>query len=69
MPLSRIFTALEKFPPRREKEAPEDESGLDGFTFLASTHWESLLPSLKEKLNQLGDLGVEENWLSVRQRV
>ena len=49
MPLSHICTAPEKCPPRIEKEAPEDESGHDGFTLLASTHWESHLPSLKEK--------------------
>ena len=49
VPLSHICTGLEQFPPRREKEAPEDESGLDGFTLLASTHWVSHFPSLKKK--------------------
>ena len=49
VPLSHICTAPEKCPPRREKEAPEDESGLDGFTLLASTHWVSHFPNLKEK--------------------
>ena len=29
VPLSHICTAPEKCPSRREKEAPEDESGLD----------------------------------------
>ena len=29
VPLGHICTAIEKCPPRREKEAPEDESGLD----------------------------------------
>ena len=69
MPLIHICTAPEKCPPRREKEAPEDESGIDGFTLLASTHWESHFPSLKEKRNHLGEVGFEENWLSVRQIV
>ena len=69
VPLSHIFTALEKCPLRREKEALEDESGHDGFTLLASAHWEYHFPSVKEKSNDLGDLGFEENWLSVRQRV
>ena len=49
VPLSHISTALEKFLPRRGKEAPEDESGFDGFTLLASAHWESHFPSVKEK--------------------
>ena len=49
VPLIHIRTAPEKCPPRRENEAPEDESGLDGFTLLASTHWVSHFPSLKEK--------------------
>ena len=49
VPLNHICIAAEKCPSRREKEAPEDESGLDGFTLLASTHWVSHLPSLKEK--------------------
>ena len=66
VPLSHICTAPEKCVLRREKEAPEDESGHDGFTLLASNHWESHFPSVKEKLNDLGDLGFEENWLSVR---
>ena len=69
MPLNHICTVPEKFSSRREKEAPEDESGLDGFTLLDSTHWESHFPSLKGKQNHLGDLGFEEKWLSVRQRV
>ena len=49
MPLSHIFTAPEKCLPRREKEAPEDESGLNGFTLLASTQCASHFPILKEK--------------------
>ena len=49
VPLSHIFTAPEKCPLRREKEAQKDESGLNGFTFLASTNWEYHLPSFKEK--------------------
>ena len=67
VPLGHICTAPEKCPlrrekvPRREEEAPEDESGIDGFTLLASTHCASHFPSLKEKLNHLGDLGFEEN--------
>ena len=69
VPLNHICTALEKCPPRREKEVAEYENGLDGFTFFLSTHWESHLSSLKEKWNHLGDLGFEENWLSVRQSV
>ena len=48
MPLSHICTTPEKCPSRREKEALEDESGLDGFTLLASTHWVSHLQNLKE---------------------
>ena len=66
VPLSHICTVPEKFPSRGEKEAPEDESGIDGFTLLASTHWKCHVTIVKEKLN---DLGFEENWLSVRQRV
>ena len=69
VPLNHICTVAEKCPLRREKEAQEDESGLFGFILLNSTHWESHLPSLKEKINHLGDLGFEENCLSVRQRV
>ena len=69
VPLSHIFSALEKFLSRREKEAPENESGLDGFTLLASTHWESHFPSLTGKRNHLGDLGFAENSLSVIKRV
>ena len=49
VPLIHICTAPEKCPPRREKEDPEDESGHGGFTLLASTHWESHFPSVKEK--------------------
>ena len=67
--ICQIFTAPKKCPPRREKEAPEDESGLNGFTLLASTHWESHFPSLKEKQNHLGDLGFAKSRLSVRKRV
>ena len=48
VPLIHIRTAPKKCSSRREKEAPEDESGHDGFT-LASTHWESHFPSVKEK--------------------
>ena len=48
VPLTHIFTAPEKCPPKREKEAPEDESGIDGFTLLASTQCASHLPILKE---------------------
>ena len=44
-------------------------SSLDGFTLLSSTQCASHFPSLREKLNHLGDLGFEENWLSVGQRV
>ena len=69
VPLSHIFTAPEKYPPRREKEALEDESGFDGFNVLASTQCAYYFPILKEKWNHLGDLGFEENWLSVRQRI
>ena len=47
--LSHICTAPEKCSPRREREALEDESDLDGFTLLASAYWVSHLPSLKEK--------------------
>ena len=69
MPLSHIYIALEKCPPRREKEAPEDESGLEDSPCFIYTHWVYNLPILKEKWNHLSDLGFEENWLSVRQRV
>ena len=48
VPLSHFCTTLEN-SPRRQKEALEDESGHDGFTLLASTHWESHFPSVKEK--------------------
>ena len=69
VPLDHICTALEKCPPRREKEASEYESGLDGFTLFDFTHWVSHFPILKEKSNHHSDLGFEENWLSVRQIV
>ena len=69
VPLSHIFTAPEKCPPRREKEATEDESGFCGLSLLNYTHWEYHLPNLKEKWNYLGDLGFAENYSSVRQKV
>ena len=53
--------AKERESAKEREEALEDESGLDVFTLLASSHWESHLPSLKEKWNDLGDLGFEEN--------
>ena len=55
VPLIHICTAPEKCSPRREKvprrdkEAPEDEIGLDGFNLLDSTHYSSHFPSFKEK--------------------
>ena len=49
VPLSHSFTAPKKCPPRREKEATEDESGFSGLTLLNYTHWEYHLPNLKEK--------------------
>ena len=48
VPLIHICTPPEKCSSRREKEAPEDETSLDGFTLLAYTHWISHFPNLKE---------------------
>ena len=70
MPLSHICIAPEKFPPRREKEAPEDESGLDGFLSLSKETlnynlWtfhncvREIIPSIGEdkKLTKYGIIG------------
>ena len=46
---SHICIAPENFLLRREKEAPEYESGLDRFMFLASTHWVSHFTILNKK--------------------
>ena len=44
--LRLICTTPVKCPPRKEKEGPEDEIGLDGITLLEFIHWVSSTSNL-----------------------